>query len=69
MVENLDKLFVKSANLNYPLNNINYISARIKKQEKMKQNRIMIIIVAILVLLNIFILFFIGDAVCIFFDD
>ena len=50
MVENIEKLFdrdqkinliaIKSNNLNQHSKNINYVAAKIKKQEKMKQMKI-----------------------------
>ena len=66
IVENIDKLFdrdeklnllaIQSKTLNSQSRNINYMAAKIKKQEKMKQMKMMLMIGGSVVVFIIFIL-------------
>lgn len=68
MIENIEKLLdrdeklniiaMKSNNLNQTARNINYMAAKIKKQEKMKQMKMMMMIGGALVV-NIIIFYFV----------
>jgi hypothetical protein len=79
MVENIERLLdrdeklnliaMKSNNLNQRSKNVNYLTAKIKKQEKMKQLKMMMMVAAAILVKYIFNIFYKDNDIYFFHHD